>query len=1079
MTLPHHIIKEILDYHLNIETNVDYVINFIKKYTLLSKECNSGVIPKLVLVKEIENIHFDQVKELTKLSIKYHWYNFRFRYKYNGGDIDTHVKDRISTLIVEQRLHEFPMDFTHQFRNLKSIECEIKKQDLSPNGFPKWAENQSTSITYQLKTIHTYNDEETLYELTSKSFTRSNLNNRTLNLSWELAKSVSHQFNRLEYIYIFKVAMEKWMFDFIIDHSPLCTRMDLHSITITPLDIHDHVLEKIANSSMVFKCLSINGKNKYTYQSVVEFINKINCDYLILDLENLLNKEISKPIYNNTIKRVSFNDNVSCYLRDWKSKDSIHLLTMVTECNYQEAIKEFKNLERMDFYSNYTSTNSRFQEVIDYTLNLNLPKLKTMSFRNQTQARESHSFKSLYANRYIHTLLVQNILVDEFSRIMDLNHPTLENFELNIDRIKNVKKMTKSIQQNRTITNLMIHSSFADKIGKKPCENKYDIIQIYIDVLSVNRTLVNLKILYLTHMNFLNEKQIDTFQNILKNNSVIMGLELIINKSNDVYYLIGIIRKLTSISSRWNREIIPKLCILSCIEFKSNNHVFSDWVELAERYQLEYQVDLTFIDYDILQYVDSIKDRVESCSIRYENESKKIDKFKNLKRVEVEKFISKGLYFDLKPMENVNCELDLIGFGENYNSYVSFHIDKDSMDLIFNQNIFSVVKVSNNITIDDMVFSIGNTKLTDLEFENMSIRYDTFYHIIEKSKNLKKISLSNIFFNESDSLDCVLDNIVGLTELKDISFKDGRVTYVKLVSFINETKAHNLYFDFRIVEVESYQNVMESIISNNSIQSFYFDKILFHPITKELEDFTLNDIWKTKSSLLELYIVYSIDISTHLRKMEHVQKVTFVNQEEYLETKSIENSFQLNLPTLKQFTLENEICSGDIFPLLLSNSFITTLDLQNAYCDDLIMILNWNHPTLTSLDIRCVLTNEDVFFSLFGFTLVDKNENLKALFESIANNKTVHKLSILELKLYSNQIENYPVKYINQVLFQNNTLLSLIMGSSDYQLDLDNFEYAFTSNTVIQYLGLCVDLESYHKISKICTSHNVIFSLLI
>ncbi|KYQ89729.1 tubulin binding cofactor E [Tieghemostelium lacteum] len=556
-------------------------------------------------------------------------------------------------------------------------------------------------------------------------------------------------------------------------------------------------------------------------------------------------------------------------------------------------------------------------------------------------------------------------------------------------------------------------------------------------------------------------------------------LELFINKLNDVYYLIGCIRKLTSVSSRWNREIIPKLVIhgypTSCLEFnESNNHVISDWVKLAERYQLSYQVDLKFKEFDDgLQYVDSIKDRVESCAIinTYKEDCENVAHFKNLKRVELEKYITYDLKIDLKPMDNVNCELDLSAIEyqaefdtdeEDEENDLSFHIDKQSMDVIFNQNIFSVVKVNYNITINDMVLSIGNTKLTDLVFEQMSIRCDTLSHIIEKSQNLKRISLSSIHVDDSDSFDRVLDEMVRLTQLQDISFKlKGRVTFDKLISFINETKANNLYLDFGIVEVGSSQSVMESSISNNSIQSFYFGKITFHPITYAPQDFTLFDIWKTKSSLWELYISTTIDISIQLRYMVHVEKVTFVNQDEYQDTNSIENIILLNLPKLKYFILEKGKCCPKINPLLSSNSFISILDLQNGYYNDLIQILNHNHPTLTTLITRYL-----------SFNYMD---NLQDLFESIANNKTIPRLAILRLGLTIHQLENYPVKYINQILLQNKTLQSLIMATFDFKLDIDNFESALSSNTVIQYLGLYVDQESLHKISKICSSQNVVF----
>ncbi|KYQ94104.1 hypothetical protein DLAC_04385 [Tieghemostelium lacteum] len=482
------------------------------------------------------------------------------------------------------------------------------------------------------------------------------------------------------------------------------------------------------------------------------------------------------------------------------------------------------------------------------------------------------------------------------------------------------------------------------------------------------------------------------------------------------------------------------------------------WVDLAKRFNIHYRVRLT--EHGDTDWVKPFIDKIYTLTSLNRFNRDYITSFKNVKNVA----------FNFNINENSNFELI---DGITYTISYSGMLDSNYTDLpgylgetIFTKNITKRLLLSSTVirSIGNLNY-IVNHNMKHASLYSVEIDDSIFCHFIEKSPNLKSLELHGIILLNGYSFTTIIEKIVKadfqhLNHLHLTYLHTQPVHFQSIIYLLNNTRASDVNIEFKIINIDSEEQVLKSEISNPHITqfTFYFLKGFQGSSSENIKDFHFLQIWKDKSKLKNITVNRDIVIyvSNHLEEMVSLHSLTI--SEPYRSPNLYINTIiKKNVPHLKSLYISDFFF--DIIPtisnqVLLSNTHLKLLSLPHVTLDECIGLLKCQHPTITSLHCEISMNDSSI------------------LVKSIQENRTLTSLRVLCTATGMN-IDFNRNDIILNVLSTNRTLenFSFVMNSRYSKISqqhLDDFNKVLSQNSVIKRINTpmdtSVEMESLHKL---------------
>ncbi|KYQ94131.1 hypothetical protein DLAC_04414 [Tieghemostelium lacteum] len=482
--IPHHFIKEVLDYHLNSNNQFDFIFTFLKKFTVVSKSWNQAIIPHLSVKQYIKPTSSDtEWNRFKKLAKKYNFSQYRvFLPEYC---LEYTTENVVCCDI--RNVDKNTLDKLEKYNQLEKVNIIHSSTDNTIFvTFKDWLNTINKSrkqplhygLTYVLD--REYSDDfvgdlsQIEYMLNSIEFKEIIFSKLTIS---GITKPLIQQINGLVEIFMDKVIIDQWILDSIIDHSPFVKSLRLENLEIQNESSLDNTLKKLSTSQMDLDFLRIESKqNTSNFMTVLEFLNLVKSTEVRLSMDiicdNITEILKNRPRINNpTIKMFEFSSlplitsSGSRVLKNrigfigynlldfWGSKDQLHDIRVF----YADAITpEISNLRTLTFLANHSLENEISAHSI---VKMNMPTLTHIDMRGLPSLVSS---SLIQANRIVNKMNIYKMEFNEFIKLLEFNHPSLQS--LIIDNVKvevdKVKVFVTTLQQNRNLMELLLYYTF-------------------------------------------------------------------------------------------------------------------------------------------------------------------------------------------------------------------------------------------------------------------------------------------------------------------------------------------------------------------------------------------------------------------------------------------------------------------------------------------------------------------------------------------------------------------------------------------------------------------------------------------
>ncbi|KYR00909.1 hypothetical protein DLAC_02974 [Tieghemostelium lacteum] len=528
-------------------------------------------------------------------------------------------------------------------------------------------------------------------------------------------------------------------------------------------------------------------------------------------------------------------------------------------------------------------------------------------------------------------------------------------------------------------------------------------------------------------------------------------LEYLLNRIEDDFeYLIGFIHRYTLISKKWNEEIIRKLKVnnsLTTCKFEfinnsyqtaiiSNYEMINKWFQLADRYNIAFELNSKLL-LDKNKLGGEIRDKVVTFTDFTDKFTKSdFNYYKTLKKVvfHIYKFDSENLLSEF--CDNIKYKLFLFcqcGYQE---------IPENITEIVFNQNLFTRLKIGVYVTITQLGYYNQLTQLRHFELDSIKISKNALYSILSRSPNLQKLSINGIIL-----LDCTLDTIVkwiaDISKFQKLSIvSNDTISLKSVLDLFNRVQCKHVEIRFHNIKYETKEEITSAVINNTSIEKFQFITLDVRSHTNSDETMKLDylSIWKDKSHLKEVEIFREDRCITEMANLEKLD-IKF-----YQGTKSKELEKYIiptKLPKLEELKILGFEFST-INQILKTNPNITKMTLLALEINELVSILDSQQfPTLSDLFIEMVCK---------GKKKCEENVVLSAF----QNNTTLRWLKIRE---YEIEIKK-PQSFLMSIIQVNRSYISLIIffgPKKNYyedQIDYNLLDEILSNNTTIKKLCL-------------------------
>ncbi|KYQ94076.1 hypothetical protein DLAC_04354 [Tieghemostelium lacteum] len=525
ITLPNIIIKVILEYLLNRVVEFDYLIDFIHRYTLISKKWNEEIIGKLKVNNSLTttSCNYELINKWNRLADRYK-VDYEVQLEVYKKTIEnSEIRDRVVS--IRNSIGLFTKDDYNYYKNIRDISLKIK---ISIHEFEHDLPlliDYSKRVNHELTLFSDFSYPK-LSEKVSETFFNQSIF-KSLSLSYFTISEMNHhnELSLLQQLNLFSVVVSVDSLSSILSRSPNLFKLVLNEIDIADGD-YNIVLKLISNVSLKYQKLNhlLIHSNKYTvsYSSFVDLINTIKCQNVDFRIVIESPEQNQLVIDNTSIEkfRIILEQNYSKIdiFSIWKDKSNLRDIYLSTGVSIED-MNKLISLDTLHFHDD---------KMVSQVKIASLRELKTKTC-------PIHTIKIILQNNIGITKLDVFIMsAKKLAKILDSkSFPTLTSLVIKYvhpaERDINVDALLSLFQNNRNLQYISIQNCKSISL-KNPQE-------FVMSILQVNSILIS----FIVHFNFTtNEDKIEDnidfnlLDTIFSNNRTIQKLLLPSTISNDV-----------------------------------------------------------------------------------------------------------------------------------------------------------------------------------------------------------------------------------------------------------------------------------------------------------------------------------------------------------------------------------------------------------------------------------------------------------------------------------------------------------------------------------------------------------------
>ncbi|KYQ94152.1 hypothetical protein DLAC_04441 [Tieghemostelium lacteum] len=549
MILPNHIVQAILEYLLNHSEDLKYLVSFIKRYTLISKQWNREIISKLRIKRSIviDTTSNEMINTWIYLSDRY-GVNYNVIYKKQDRNWNGSFRDKVIAIILDD-VSSGDNELFSTYSNLKKVTYRVKSIDIKYMSL-KLLEPQNDKYSYN---IHAYGNYIYTGDSSSDNIQTSNPSITDIlfgknifekigimycNIKFNLPTTFNNcQFSRLNDLSLNGLMISKLILSTVLEHSFQLKYLYLESITITPEDTFDWVLEKLIPLENLIN-IRINVNIKTNFENIISFLNHTKCVEISIQFGNIQYQSVSQVLIahvdNHRIEQFNFqvidgftpmNDSLRGYtlLPRWKNKSNLKEITIYKpDISISQSLTGMVNLQSIYIHFNHTST----QESLNNIFELNLPSLEYFNIVSLDAQIPYVRTESLMMNRYLTALYISNVNYIECITILGCNHPTIIDITFHyllFTKGDDTQELLNVLKCHQSLRHLQIYSSNIRRIENDDPITQYNSIHFTIEILRENRNYITLS---LPPFSKINKSHISSLETVLSENHTIQCISL-------------------------------------------------------------------------------------------------------------------------------------------------------------------------------------------------------------------------------------------------------------------------------------------------------------------------------------------------------------------------------------------------------------------------------------------------------------------------------------------------------------------------------------------------------------------------
>ncbi|KYQ89739.1 hypothetical protein DLAC_09707 [Tieghemostelium lacteum] len=998
--IPNYIIQRILEGVVVYCDCVEHLLEFLKKFTLISKQWNISIIGKLHnrhLLKISEYSNNDYCLLLKKLSSLY-GFNIAIKYSYNKpstkeqsileklfcDDIHHYTINTIETIPDNQTIQRFKnlkkMVFHNiqpdSFLNIDWEWCHQRSIELEITHFYTISKESVEQILNNFKVVslsRVYFNYQDLKILPPQSLKIKELELKSLNIS---TGTLSELFSKLPRLEVLKLQ---------------------HTSFIEGDDQFDRIITPILRELPLLNELSIFQQQNTSLKAIKNLVTNTRVKILSLTLGTLTisdPQELEFHWSNTHLEQVEIDncriDNQNSLFNNWKLTPNIRELRLFDALSddYVHSTMVCKesliNLKTLDIYiPQYHKPTLQF---LNSVISMNLENLVELYFDYIDEDYIYSSYQeikeSLKLNSHIRKLVLTEMYFADIIEFLNSNHCSIRQLRIDTLQIREqlYSSLWKSIQDNNTLNSVKIFSF-------DPNISHFDRMGAYLDIVK-DLKYDNLQCIHLPYGKpKISDKAISILSELsihLKNQYHIVHLYL-----GGPVPLSKFLQKFTLISKQWNISIIGKLHNSHVIRINDNSN--NDYCLLLKKLSSLYgfNIAIKYIcnkpsseEQDPL--VSLFCDNIQHYMINTQTKIQSIQRFKNLKMLTLITSIKEPNFFvniDWEWCHQRSIELEITLLNT---------ISKESVEQILN-NFKMVTLIHGQFDFQDLkLLPPQQLMIQKIELKSLTTTIQVLAELFSKLPRLEILTLSYMGFNGGDKVDGIFTKILSdLPQLNELTIFDNQKIQLKSIKdLVMNTRVKILKLALIFLKTSETQE-LEFQWSNTHLEQV------------EMEDCRIGrknclfNHWKLTPNIrcIKLYDALSddYDYSTMLCRDSLINlKKLDVNMTEYKKStlQFLNSIIRMNLENLDEISFDfldegvnpRVYIYQDIKESFNLNTHIRKLELPDINFTDLNEFLESNHCSIRHLRIE--------------YLEIEK-ELLPSFWKSIQNNKTLNSIKIL------------------------------------------------------------------------------------
>ncbi|KYQ89616.1 hypothetical protein DLAC_09579 [Tieghemostelium lacteum] len=513
MVLSHNVIKKILDYILNISTEIDHLLIFLRKYSLICKEWNLKIIPKLAMCNEMstKDRNVDLLDKFIHISDRYDFINYSWGIKAYTKSLDRSeqykLADHVTTISVNKLEHLSTID---QYTKLERIRIEKLKAAKGQLKSRDQLVNKKVQYIFESYGEFNFYSDVKLDDCGETNYVSMDMmdilfNNR----GWHFTDVCLEYFiifsntkplpsiiedsqpNQLKKLVLYSILIEQPLLFSILENLPLVETLSLTAVRFPNSNpkYYDNVLEKVQSVSLPnLRKFSITTEIVVTFSTFISFLNKIKAPKVLYNLEKIeseSDEQLQNAIIDNPhIKNFNFFNMQGLFTHKpkedfnlysiWKSKESLEKIRIFSCMNFNNTGKELVNLHTVGIMDPNRVLQYNTMENIKDIVQMKLPKLRSILLLSMdTSILDPKIFMGV---EFLDRLDLPTIKFKTLCDILELKSLVSK---INVRYIRALEfdniaqQLSDSLSKNKLLTELFFYS----------INVAYDKYQLYIDIL--------------------------------------------------------------------------------------------------------------------------------------------------------------------------------------------------------------------------------------------------------------------------------------------------------------------------------------------------------------------------------------------------------------------------------------------------------------------------------------------------------------------------------------------------------------------------------------------------------------------